>query len=241
MRLVLWNCNMAFHAKYSSLVDLTPDIAIICECANTEILERRAPAFQPTSAVWIGDNANKGLSIFTFGSFTAVKSECFVDECPYILPVHIDGPARINLLAVWACHSKVASYRDGLGPLRRSLDLYRGFLEEHPTIVAGDFNDNVRWDKPKRPNNHGSNVKELSKLGLVSSYHYCRREKHGAEREPTIYWRDRKIDGPSYHIDYCFIPDSWTGILSPVVLGKFEDWVASGRSDHVPMIVDLAI
>jgi exodeoxyribonuclease-3 len=140
---------------------------------------------------------------------------------------------------VWACHNKEKSYEGRVGPLRRSLDEYGDFLQEHPAVVAGDFNDNVQWDKPKKANNHGSNVSKLATLGLRSAYHHCRGESQGAELEPTIFWRDRKFDGPRYHIDYCFIPVAWTKSILSVTVGRFEDWVGNGLSDHVPIVLDV--
>lgn len=241
MRIVTWNCHMAFHRKYEQLLALRPDVAVIPECGSIDVLRKRAPDFQPTSAIWIGDSERKGLGVFTFGSYRAEQSNLYRDNCPYIVPVKIDGPVEFNLLAVWACHAKAKSFEARLGPLRRSLDLYRDFIDERSTVVAGDFNDNVRWDKPKRLNNHGMNVSELQKLGLVSAYHQNRDEEQGAELEPTIYWRDWKADGPRYHIDYCFIPADWTKSISSLTVGCFDDWVGSGLSDHVPMVVDLAV
>jgi exodeoxyribonuclease-3 len=232
---------MAFHRKYEKLLALRPDIAVIPECGSINVLRKRAADFQPTSAIWIGDSDRKGLGVFTFGSYRAERSNVYRDNCPYVVPVQIVGPTRFNLLAVWACHAKGNSFEGRLGPLRRSLNLYRDFIGECPTVVAGDFNDNVRWDKPKRLNNHGTNVSELQKLGLVSAYHHCRNEKQGAELEPTIYWRDRTVDGPKYHIDYCFIPSDWTKSISSLTVGCFGDWVGNGLSDHVPIVVDVAL
>ncbi len=241
MRIVVWNCNMAFHRKYEYLLALQPDIAVIPECGNIDVLREKAPNFQPKSSVWIGDSDRKGLGVFTFGFFRATRSNLYSDNCPYIIPAQIDGPIRFSLLAVWACHNKEKSYEAGLGPLRRSLDVYRDFIGERATVVAGDFNDNVQWDKPRRLNNHGINVRELQNLGLVSAYHHHRDEKQGTELEPTIYWRDRKVDGPRYHIDYCFIPADWTKRILSLRVGRFQDWVGNGLSDHVPIVVDLAL
>jgi exodeoxyribonuclease-3 len=239
VRIVTWNCARALHKKYEHVLALKPDIALIQECADIRILRNTAPEFRSTSAIWIGDNDQKGLGVFTFGSFRAQQSEIYRDNCPYILPVEIGGPIRFNLLAVWACHNKEKSYEGRLGPLRRSLDEYGDFLQEHPAVVAGDFNDNVQWDKPKKANNHGSNVSKLAVLGLRSAYHHCRGESQGAELEPTIFWRDRKFDGPRYHIDYCFIPVAWTKSILSVTVGRFEDWVGNGLSDHVPIVLDV--
>jgi exodeoxyribonuclease III len=117
--------------------------------------------------------------------------------------------------------------------------IYQQFIKESPTVIAGDFNDNVRWDRPTKRNNHGVDVSELTDLGLRSAYHYARAVEQGFEPEPTIYWRNRKIDGPRYHIDYCFVPEKWTKSISAVTVGLFEDWVGVRLSDHVPLIVDI--
>jgi endonuclease/exonuclease/phosphatase family metal-dependent hydrolase len=60
----------------------------------------------------------------------------------------------------------------------------------------------------------------------------------GFEPEPTIYWRNRTSDGPHFHIDYCFVPSSWTNSISAVTIGPLKDWVGNHLSDHVPLIVD---
>jgi exodeoxyribonuclease-3 len=239
MRIVVWNCNMAFHRKHQHLLALKPDVAVIPECAAFEVLVAKAPDFQPTSSVWIGDNPRKGLAVFTFGRFTGSLEDDYGTDCPYIAPIKIEGPVAFNLLAVWACHNKKNSYQARLGPLNRAITAYRSFIQQKPCLVAGDFNDNVLWDKPLRPNKHSLNVEALTTLGLTSAYHYQRGVKQGSELEPTLYWRDRKIDGPRYHIDYCFVPDEWVKRISWVTVGDFGEWVGSGLSDHVPLVVDV--
>jgi exodeoxyribonuclease III len=239
MRVVVWNCSMAFHRKYQHLLALKPDIAVIPECANVETLATNAHDFQPTSSVWIGDNPRKGLAVFTFGSFRVGLSDGYRDDCPYIAPIIIEGPVAFNLLAIWACHNKKNSYQARLGPLNRAITAYRSFIQERPCLVAGDFNDNVLWDQPQRPNKHSLNVKALTDLGLTSAYHYQRGVEQGFEPEPTLYWRNRKVDGPRYHIDYCFVPDDWAKRISWVTVGEFDQWVGTGLSDHVPLVVDV--
>lgn len=241
MRIVAWNCNMAFHNKFEHLLALKPDIAVISECADRGIVSRKAPTFNPSSWAWIGDDPNKGLGVFTFGAFRGRISPNYRKDFPFIAPIRIDGPTPLNLLAVWACHAKKNSYETQLGPLGRAIGAYRPFLEETPVIVAGDFNDNVRWDKPNKINKHSTNVEKLSELGLQSAYHCSRGVVQGDEAEPTIYWRDRKLDGPRYHIDYCFIPNDWMTLIGNVTIGSFDDWVATGLSDHVPLVVDIQI
>src|SRR5262245_33237528 len=106
MRIVIWNCNMAFHRKYDALLALEPDVAVIPECANPGLIERSAPQFKPTSMVWVGDWRHKGLGVFTFKAFSAVEQPNYRADIPYVAPIRIVDPTSFNLLGVWACHSK---------------------------------------------------------------------------------------------------------------------------------------
>jgi len=45
----------------------------------------------------------------------------------------------------------------------------------------------------------------------------------------SLYWRDRKIDGHCYHVDYCFVTESWTESISSVTVGRFD----ARLSEHV--------
>src|SRR5258708_9973345 len=238
MRIVIWNCNMAFHRKYEHLLALAPDIAIIPECADTSLPRAQIAAFRPSSSTWIGDNPKKGLGVFAFGAYSATRSLIYQNNFPYILPLRIDGPTQFNLLAVWACHARANSYEARQGPLMRAMRAYQVFLTDGSAVVAGDLNDNVLWVKPKRLNNHGTNVSALSALRLVSASHHNRNVTHGSEPEPTIYWRDRKLYGPRYHIDYCFVPDGWKNSISSVTVGRFDEWVGQGLSAPCPFLVD---
>jgi Endonuclease/Exonuclease/phosphatase family len=175
MRIIAWNCNMALHKKYERLLALRPDIVVIPECANFDVIAKAAPGFTPSSSVWIGHNRHKGLGVFTFGDFTGKQSPIYQESFPFIVPIRIEGPTEFNLLAVWAHHRMPNGYDEaGLGPVRRALRAYQQFIKESPTVIAGDFNDNVRWDRPTKRNNHGADVSELTDLGLRSAYHYAR-------------------------------------------------------------------
>ncbi len=230
---------MALHDKYKHLLALKPDVAIIPECANVDLIRKKAPDFVHSSSIWVGDNCHKGLGVFAFGAYKAELSAIYEGRFPHVLPIRIDGPTKFNLLAVWACHAHANSYEARQGPLMRALRAYGEFLDDGPTVVAGDFNDNVLWDKPQKLNNHGINVRALTAFGLRSAYHQNRDVNQGQEPEPTIFWRNRKIDGPRYHIDYCFVPESWINEDLAVDVGHFQDWVGIGLSDHVPMVVDV--
>src|SRR5581483_9402077 len=106
MRIVSWNCCMAFHDKLPLLVELAPSVAVVPECADVATLRRKAPLFLPPSAVWVGDNPNKGLGIFGFGNYSVSLDPCHDAAIRWIAPVHVEGPISFHLLAVWAIHSQ---------------------------------------------------------------------------------------------------------------------------------------
>src|SRR5262245_31473444 len=241
MRIVAWNCCMALHRKFDALMRLRPDIAIICECAEPERLAAfGAPIAGHGEVVWIGDNRNKGLAVFTYNGYRARLAQPYYPSIRHIAPVHIMGPVECHLLAVWAQNASASINRKHqLGPLRRALNKYRNFLTERTSIVAGDFNNNVCWHRPGWRINHANAVASLAKLGLVSAYHARRGERQGGESVPTLYWRDRKQDGPRYHIDYVFLNPEMLAQVSELSLGSYDDWCGSGLSDHVPIVVDL--
>jgi endonuclease/exonuclease/phosphatase (EEP) superfamily protein YafD len=172
--------------------------------------------------------------------YRARLAEPFYPTIRHIAPVHITGPVDCNLLAVWAQNASAGINRKHqLGPLRRALRKYRTFLTERASIVAGDFNNNVFWHRPGWRINHANAVASLAKLGLVSAYHELRGEMQGGESVPTLYWRDRKKDGPCYHIDYIFLKAQMLAQVSELAVGSYDDWCGSGLSDHVPIVVDL--
>ncbi len=242
MRVVAWNCNMALDRKVDALLALKPDITIVCECAEPERLRSKASWMQG-APVWIGRNPHKGLAVFAFNGYAVRLADSYYSSLRYIAPVHVDGPTQCNLLAVWAQNASAGGIRKHqLGPLRRGLSRYRSFLGERPAVIAGDLNSNTIWDKPGWRINHSTKVRILEEsFGLVSAYHTIRGEAHGQESEPTLYWRDRTKDGPTYHIDYVFLPTAWIGKVSHLSIGAFETWCGAGLSDHVPVIVDVDV
>ncbi|MEM7198351.1 MAG: endonuclease/exonuclease/phosphatase family protein, partial [Pseudomonadota bacterium] len=71
-------------------------------------------------------------------------------------------------------------------------------------------------------------------------YHHFHKRPQGNEPHPTLYWRDRTQDGPTYHIDYVFIPKHWRKDLRNVHIGEFGPWCGAKLSDHTPVSVDIA-
>jgi endonuclease/exonuclease/phosphatase (EEP) superfamily protein YafD len=110
-----------------------------------------------------------GLAVFAFNGYTARLAESYHPSLRYVAPVHISGPAECNLLAVWAQNASAGGIRKyQLGPLRRALSRYKGFLGERPAVIAGDLNSNTIWDKPGWRINHSTKVKILRKASAWS-------------------------------------------------------------------------
>ena len=201
----------------------------------------RALDGRPITSAWIGRSPVKGLGVYAFPPWSIEPAFVIEPRLEWVLPVRINGPSTFNLLAVWAMnHRARATYP--IGPKRyqvqQGLDHYVPLLGPDPLVVAGDFNNNVTWDRPGQPSNHRATVEQFARLGLVSAYHVARSVDFGAEREPTMYWRDRTENGPRYHIDFCFIPRDWMTPASSVKVGTFASWIS--HSDHVPLVVTVA-
>lgn len=241
MRIVAWNCNMAFHRKAEALLALDPDVAVISECAEPDrLLKRGMDSSFVRDPVWVGKNPNKGLAVFAFNGCSARLATPYYPTLHHIAPVHVDAEIPFNLLATWALNLSGGNVRKRQsGPLRRALTKYQAFLTDRPAVIAGDFNNNKIWDKPGWRINHMTKVALMEKMGLVSAYHEVMGEEQGEESIPTHYWRDRKKDGPTYHIDYVFMPAAWVSAIRTFRVGTFEDWCGSGLSDHVPLVVDV--
>jgi len=195
----------------------------------------------PTSALWIGDNPHKGLGVFSFGPHHLVREKAYDSSIQYALPIRVEGPgdSAFHLLAVWAHYGLSGTTMATVGPTLRALAAYQDFLCATPSIVAGDFNNHVRWDKKGKAWNHANTVATFERLGFVSAYHVFHGVTQGAERHPTFYGRTRSADGPTYHIDYIFIPLASVNHMLSVEVGSRDEWIATGLSDHVPLTLDL--
>jgi exodeoxyribonuclease III len=158
-----------------------------------------------------------------------------------MLPADVRGPVDFHLVAVWTVNQRIPQTQNEelSGQPQAAVKDYRTFLATGSAMAAGDFNNNVRWDKCKKATNHAHTVAGLERLGLASAYHVGRGELHGKESLATSFGRDRKPDGPKYRVDYCFTPLDWCSHLREVEVGAFDAWIGRGLSDHVPLVVDV--
>jgi hypothetical protein len=171
MRIISWNCGSGFHRKIEALSALAPDVAIVQECADLDTLARKAPEFAPTGALWTGDNPHRGLGVFSFGPYRLARGGIADASITYAIPARVAGPSAFNLVALWSHYGKSPVTVAEPGPTVRALRTYASFLTERPSIVAGDLNNHVRWDKPGKASNHANAMAEIAALGLASAYH----------------------------------------------------------------------
>ncbi len=229
IRVVGWNCNGGLAGvKAERLAALRPDVAIVSECAADAELAGLI------RVGWTGTHPRKGLAVFARPDLLPRVDPSWDPSRQWFLPVHLDA-LDADVLAVWAMN-----HRGGEGEprwrTRRALDHYEPLLARRRAIIIGDFNDNLRWDRPTYPAFAGT-LARLAAHDYASLYHALSGEHHGAESCASLYWR-RKVADP-YLVDHAFVPEDWLGGVERFDIGAADIWLT--YSDHMPLIIDLAV
>ena len=235
MRIISWNCAMAFRKKVNRILKYKPDILVIQESECTERVKLDDFAVAPTSAFWFGDNLNKGVSIFVFNDLKVELIDEPRENDKWIIPLKVNGSTPF--FAVWAMNHRGNAVIDKTGPTYSTFMRYQDYLKEN-VIIVGDFNDNKIWDKQYVKRGNFSDLASLlSERNIMSCYHEFYSEDFGTETRNSIFWR--KNINTAYHIDYCFASDNLMQKMVKFELGTHKDWLVA--SDHVPMIIDFDI
>ena len=164
MRIVSWNCNLNFKAKFDVIAALKPNILVIQECEQLP-----KDYFPNAEYLWVGRNEKKGLGVLLFdgaGSISPEYNEKFIE----FLPINSDFG---QLLGVWAFNHRAKKYgKDVRGHILHALEEYETFLTDTKTVgVVGDFNNSVVWDKPKSELSFQRTIEKFKTFGLYSAYH----------------------------------------------------------------------
>ena len=233
MKIITWNCNMAFRKKAGFILNHKPDILIVPECEHPDKLKFNTDIQKPSDTLWFGTNRNKGLGIFSYSKFRLKLLKTHNPDLRMIVPIAVTGGKySFTLYAIWANNP---GDPDGqyVEQVWKAIQHYDDHLSNEKTILIGDFNSNTIWDKKYREGNHSDVVKVLENKGIFSSYHLFHKQIQGKEMHPTLYMY-RHQDKP-YHIDYCFVSKDIARKIKSVDIGDFKFW--SKHSDHVPVIV----
>ncbi len=229
MRLVTWNCNGAFRRKFHRLDALAADVLVVQECEDPaqSTAEYRAWA---GAHMWVGYGKNKGIGIFPRRGQSIERLAWPDHGFELFLPVRVGGD--VDVLGVWTQQTSQFGY---IGQFWHYLQAHMTALRPS-SIIAGDFNSNTIWDRPRRSWNHSHCVRELEISGFRSLYHHLTREEQGREIQPTFYLH-RHVTKP-YHIDFVFAHlDRLGGNTVDARVGDVDDWLA--WSDHMPITVNI--
>jgi exodeoxyribonuclease-3 len=237
MKIITWNCNMAFRKKARYILAHQPDILIIPECENNENLKFPPDVPLPTAVLWYGTNQHKGLGVFSYSEYRFELMDCHNPDFKNVLPIAVTkGKTDFILFAVWANNPQD---KDGqyVTQVWKAINYYEKLLSETKTILIGDFNSNTIWDKPRREGNHSTVVSKLAEKGIYSVYHKFFNQEQGKEIHPTLFLY--RHENRPYHLDYCFASNDFMQVLESVEVGSYEDWKM--YSDHKPLIVKFSI
>lgn len=226
-RIVSWNCNGKLAAKTDRLLVLEPDIAVVSECARDIVV-----AGDLVRVGWTGRIDHKGLAVFARPELGGRVDVSHDPTREFFLPVHFDA-LDSGLLAVWAMNQRGEEDRPKRGRTHDALRHYGDFLAA-ADLVIGDFNDNVRWDKPRYPA-FATTTRMLSEAGFVNLYYLWTGEAPAWESIGTLYFH-RHAKEP-YVIDHAFLRRAQVAGLHDFSVGRADDWL--DVSDHVPLVLEL--
>jgi exodeoxyribonuclease III len=235
MKIITWNCNMAFRKKADLILAYKPDIVIIQECEHPDKLKFSSTTKKPTDILWFGANQNKGLGIFSYSDFKFKLLKTHNPDLKTIVPIAVKGKQyKFILYGVWANNPDDP---DGqyVEQTWKAIHHYNKQLKRKNTMLAGDFNSNTIWNRKRRAGNHSDVVKHLEQTGIHSAYHWHHKQIQGKEEHPTFYLY-RHLNKP-YHLDYCFLSEDMANNIQSVEIGDFDFWTK--YSDHVPVIVTI--
>lgn len=234
-KLISWNCQGGFRNKAYRILKYHPDLTVISESEDLQHLKFPNGIKKPTQSLWFGDNPHKGLGVFAYADLKLEVLKRYNPAYKYVVPISVKTQEHEFLLfAIWANNRED---KDGqyITQVWKALQEYNDLLDQVPIILAGDFNSNKIWDKPRRIGNHSDVVQELKEHRILSVYHEFFHEEQGAEKRPTFYLARKKTK--PYHLDYCFASEKLLRQITTFRIGLYRYWIRD--SDHMPLFLDL--
>lgn len=237
MKLISWNCQWAFRKKVKPILSKMPDILIVQECENLEKLELDIIDISPSDLLWIWDNPNKWIWIFTFGDYKLSILDEYNHDIKYVLPITVTSiDFQFILFAIWA-NNREDKDNQYIEQVWRAISYYESILDDEHIVLMWDFNSNKIWDRKHRVWNHSDVVSKLSEKNIHSIYHKFLNQNQGEELHPTFFLQRNK--NKPYHIDYCFVSWNFYSKVKDFSIWNYDDWI--GISDHVPVEVEFSL
>ena len=234
MKIVSWNCGMAFYAnkKYKKIRELDADIYVILEVNRPKVVDEDYKKFMKNSIylerIYDNDDVNgrkKGIAIIAKDSIKIENNNWNLKSCNDFLSVRVND--SFDLIGVWTDEPY----------LPRTLKYLRTFkykfISSNNIVMCDDFNIDVGNDSNEKDKDMF--VRILRNYGYESIYHHFKKEKIGEESIDTFH----RYDG-DFHIDYLFAkPELITSfdVGSRIEYANNED----NHSDHVPLIFEIDI
>src|SRR5580704_17896474 len=176
MKIITWNCNMAFRKKADVILAYQPDILIVPECECIEKLVFNPQIEKPSDALWFGNNQHKGLAVLAYNNLELSLLDDYKPAFQTIVPISVMGAGvDFTLFAVWAYNPDDPDGRY-VEQVWKAIHHYDHLLSAKTTILAGDFNSNTIWDRKRRAGNHSNVVKYLEDKGIYSAYHLYKKQ-----------------------------------------------------------------
>lgn len=227
MKVVTWNANMVFRNKHERILKYyQPDVLIVQECEHVSKIIQQNYSY----TLWVGDNQNKGLAIFSKYHIEKLPKENNLIK--YYIPFKIQN---YFFIGIWAMNDKENKKNRYIGQVFNILKTHKEILNEN-IVIAGDFNWNIIWDKNpsyKLSGNFNDVLDIFKKQNIKSVYHSNNNEEFGNEKSPTLFLQ-RKKEKP-YHVDYIFVKDKIK--CSDFKIGNYSEWI--DVSDHIPLSVTI--
>ena len=232
VRIATWNCCGKYDDNLRHLLDEDVDVAVVCEAAGRSALPAHQDRVVTAVSQRVWSESCKELAVVGRHPFSVLRHPASDDGLPWMLPTSVSGPVSFTLIGVWTVEFAGADgYVEQLGAVADWLERVR---PAGPVVVAGDFNAPIYSSQAR----YEHVEHRFSKLGLVDAYRTSRGLDHGEPWTEATYFHYRHHDRP-FHIDHVMLSTEYA-VDAKVEVGDFETWVASGRSDHVPVIADVA-
>ncbi|MFM8351657.1 MAG: hypothetical protein ACKN9D_11405, partial [Actinomycetales bacterium] len=153
------------------------------------------------------------------------------------LPVevrHVDA-AEMLLLAVWMVKRQGDGRPTYAAPFTEVIERWGEHIKSDHVVIAGDANASLQGPSVDA---HSRNLEVLAGLGMHSSFQLANGPVPAHEEPPTLRWIGRGKKLYHYHCDFVFVWSRLAGRVRPAEVGTPADWVATGLSDHCPVVAE---